>query len=1094
MKSLLLILGITLSQLLFTSCNNDEPQMLSNEEFNSLVDNFKTPTVENTVWTYYYWYNDNVSKEGITKDLESMKQAGIGTVFIGNINWQGKDGNVPILSEEWWGAMVHAVNEAHRIGIDVGVFNSPGWSQSGGPWIKPEMAMRYLTYSETKIEGGKNVNIILERPKTEFQPTKTIAFKTSKVENIDLRNLLKGATSNIANYDARNLCDNDKTTTVKINTDKYKEVVFEFELDKEITARQFTIKQASKLKCNGKLYAIVNGKDELIKEFEFDRSLLYINGGPNVGFNVYGELALALPEIKADKFELVLSDFENFATYGGGVSEIEISEVNISESPILDHFVEKQLGKMHPTDKANWDSYLWNQQQELSDKSLAVSEVIDITSNVDENGSLNWNAPEGDWTIQYFGMTPTGSTNLPAAPRGKGLEVDKMSKKHLAVHFDNFVGELLRRIPEESKSAFKYAILDSYETGSQNWTDNYGIKFEKKYGYSPIKYLPVLSGRIVGSVDESERFLWDLRRAIADDVAYEYVAGLREISHKYGLKTWLENYGHWGFPAEFMMYGGQSDMIGGEFWNEGTLGNIECKAASSTSHAYGKGRTSAEAFTAMKYPYLRHPARLKKRGDWAFTEGINHFVFHVFIHQPYEDKFPGVDAWFSTEFNRHNTWFGQAHNYIDYIRRTQYILQQGQYVADVCYFIGENTPIMTGRPYPEMPKGYSFDYINAEVILDRLTVEDGRLTLPDGMSYKVMVLPEFSTMRPNVLAKIEELVAQGATILGSAPTKSPSLENYPKCDDQIKSLASKLWNGMYTDGKFKNNYGEGMVYDGYDLQVVLEESGTEKDIVVENSNVLWTHRSMDGMDIYFLSNQSDKAINITPSFKIQGYKPQLWDAVSGKIRYLKEFTTERKRTLVPLKMEAQQSLILVFSNNVNDRIDKALANNAPEFKVLSEINGPYKVDFVNKKLGPKEIQIFNELNDLSKSTNEQIKYYSGTILYNSKFNLEKLPENDLYISFTDVAVMAEVKINGERVGGVWDKPYRLNITDFVKEGENELEVEVVNLWQNRLIKDQTLPEEDRLTWTSEEHVFEDKEPHKSGIIGSIKIEVVSYKD
>ncbi|MEN8202539.1 MAG: glycosyl hydrolase [Bacteroidota bacterium] len=1087
---LLLIFGTLCPLLLLNSCRKTEA--LSEEQFSSMISEFRIPSDDNRVWTYYYWYNDNVSKKGITKDLEAMKKAGIGTVFIGNINWMGKDGNVPVLSEEWWDCMVHTVNEGHRLGIDIGMFNSPGWSQSGGPWVKPEMAMRYLSFSETTFSGPGQVEVQLEKPNDEFQDTHTLAFRAPEAEQRDLRSLCKDIYSNPGLANTGDLIDNQQESAVLFY--KYTdELSFEFQLSEPITARQFTIAPASAIKCNCELYALVEGGEQLVSEFVFDRSLLFINGGPNVGPIVYGELAVSLPGTRSDHFRLLCKDIEVYEVYEEADSEIGFSEINISEAPVLDHYIEKQLGKMHPTDKVNWDSYLWEMQEAIDDRELVVNDVIDISDRVDAHGNLVWDVPEGAWTILRMGMTPTGTTNLPAAPRGKGYEVDKMNREHLETHFDHFVGEMIRRIPEESKPAFKYAIMDSYETGSQNWTDGYEVKFREKYGYDPVKYLPVLSGRIVGSVEESERFLWDLRRAIADDIAYEYVAGLREISHRYRLETWLENYGHWGFPSEFMMYGGQSDQIGGEFWNEGTLGNIECKAASSTSHVYGKGRTSAEAFTAMKYPYLRHPSRLKKRGDWAFTEGINHFVFHVYIHQPFEDRVPGMDAWFSTEFNRNNTWFGQLHHYTDYIRRAQHLLQQGQYVADVCYFIGEDTPIMTGRPWPEMPKGYSFDYINAEVILKRLEMKDGRFTLPDGMSYKVMVLPQLKTMRPEVLAKLEQLVKQGGVILGQRPERSPSLQNYPQCDAQVETLASRLWDGDYVDGKMIHRYGNGMVLDGNDIESVLAQSQVEKDVDAGDAPVLWTHRSMPGMEIYFITNQGDDEIEIEPSFRVTGLKPQLWDAVSGEIRHLGNYSDERGRTTVPLKMEGQRSWFVVFTNNGDAAIEPAAETNFPEFELLTGVEGPFDVDFVNKKLGPHETRPMETLTDLAQSPEEEIRFYSGCIVYNTSFHLDEVPEvGDLYINLGKVAVMAEVKLNGKSAGGVWDAPYRLKITELVQQGENRLEVEVANLWQNRLIRDQQLPEEERLTWTSEEHEFEDKEPHASGLLGPVRIEVVMH--
>jgi hypothetical protein len=831
------------------------------------------------------------------------------------------------------------------------------------------------------------------------------------------------------------------------------------------------------------LYAKVDGKEKLVSKFLFDRSKLTVNVGPIV----LGELAIALPETKSDKFKLICKNFV------GAQAKVSLSEVKISEAVVLDHFVEKQLGKMHPTPLPNWNSYVWEIQEAVSDKLLLVDQVLDISDKIDEHGNLVWDAPEGNWTVMRMGMTPTGTKNSPSAPQGKGYEIDKMNSELVQIHFDNFIGELLKRIPEESKSAFKYVIADSYEMGSQNWTDYFEVKFKEKYGYNPVKYLPVLSGRIVGSVEESERFLWDLRRAVADDVAYEYVGGLRKASEKHNLKTWLENYGHWGFPSEFMMYGGQSSLIAGEFWNEGTLGNIECKASSSTSHTYGKGRTSAEAFTAAYKSYLRHPAELKKRGDWSLTEGINHFVLHLYIQQPDDSRKPGMNAWFSTEFNRHNTWFSQANNYLDYLRRSQHILQQGQYAADVCYFIGESTPIMTGGRNPEIPKGYSYDYINAEVILDRLSVKDGKFVLPDNMSYNVMVLPPLTTMRPEVLAKIEQLVAQGGVILGSKPEKSPSMQNYPQCDEMVKDLGDKLWAGEYSEGKLANNYEQGKVLDGYELDEVLEMLQVEKDIETGDAPVLWTHRTMPGMEIYFITNQSDDEINIKPSFRVKGLKPQLWDAVTGEIRYLNEYTVENGRTIVPLQMEALRSWFVVFTNASNEIMMPAAGTNFPEVKVIAAVDNSFEVEFANKEIGPKQSVTFEKLTDWSKSLNEDIKYYSGSATYKTSFTLEALPENGkLYINLGEVAVMAEVKINGKEVGGVWIAPYRLNVSDFVMQGENQLEIEVVNLWRNRMIKDKKLPENEKYTWTVEEDIKENEEPHVSGLLGPVQIEAISY--
>jgi len=1078
--SLKFITGTILLAAFLYSCSNKT--CIPDEQFNSMIENFSTPSEDNTLWCYWYWINDDISKEGITKDLEAMKKAGIGAAFIGNINPAGIDGKVPLFSDEWWDCMVHAVAEGHRIGVDIGTFNCPGWSQSGGPWVKPDMAMRYLTYSETKISGPGEIKIALPEPKDEFQDTHTLAFRTPESEGRDLRSLAKNITTVPAIKDTKNLTDNNTSTSVVFETKQGTEVIFEFELKEPVTARQITISPASSIKCNCELFARINGQEKSVSTFLFDRSNLSINVGPIA----YGKLAVSIPETKSNNFKLVC---ENFA---GNIKEAGFSEINISEAAVLDRYIEKQLGKMHPTPTPKWNTYVWKTQKDINDKSLFINEVLDISDKVYDNGQLVWEVPDGKWSVMRIGMTPTGTMNSPSAPQGRGYEIDKMNSDLLKIHFDNYVGEFLKRIPEESKPAFKYVIADSYEMGSQNWTDDYEKKFKEKYGYDPVKYLPVISGRIVGSPEESERFLWDLRRGVADDIAYEYVGGLREVCEEHNLKTWLENYGHWGFPSEFMMYGGQSNLIGGEFWNEGTLGNIECKASSSTSHTYGKGRTSAEAFTASGKAYMRHPALLKKRGDWSFTEGINHFVLHLYIQQPDDNRVPGMNAWFSTEFNRHNTWFGQAHNYFDYLRRCQHMLQQGQYAADVCYFIGESAPIMTGGRNPEITNGYSYDYINAEVITERLSVSNGKFILPDGMSYRVMVLPSLETMRPEVLKKIGQLVEQGGVVLGPKPLKSPSLQNYPQCDNQLNNLASEMWGGEYFDGRMVNHYGKGMVLDGYDLNNVMGMLDVGKDLDAGDAPVLWTHRTMQGMDIYFITNQSDKEINIKPSFRVEGQKPQLWDAVTGEIRYLDDYSEADGRTVVPLKMEGLRSWFIIFTNADNGKIKKATKNNFPEFKILKIIEGPFNVNFINNDIGPAETQKFATLKDWSNSENKKIRYYSGTAIYNTTFNLDKLPkEGEFYLNLGNVAVMAQVKLNGQQAGGVWISPYRLNVTGILHEGENNMEIEVSNLWRNRLIKDKMLPEDERYTWTVVDDIRKGEEPHESGLLGPITVELIN---
>ncbi len=653
-------------------------------------------------------------------------------------------------------------------------------------------------------------------------------------------------------------------------------------------------------------------------------------------------------------------------------------------------------------------------------------------------------------------------------------------------HFDSFVGRIQQRIPLTERTSLKWVVADSYETGSQNWTDQMALAFQERYGYSPYPWLPAMSGRIVGSADQSDRFLWDLRRLVADRVAYQYVGGLREVSHKHGLKIWLENYGHWGFPSEFLMYGGQSDEIGGEFWNEGTLGNIECRAASSAAHIYGKNIVAAESFTAGGLTYMRYPAMLKKRGDWSFTEGINNTLLHVFITQPYEDRNPGVNTWFGTEFNRKNTWFFQGKAFFDYLRRCNFILRQGLPVNDVAYFIGEDAPKMTGVRDPELPIGYSYDYINAEVLLTRATISDGRLMLPDGMSYRLLVLPRLQTMRPVLLQKIAELTEAGLHILGPAPARSPSLQDFPSADRQVQQVAARLWGDTSGGARVMHRVGLGMVYAHVPIQEVLEQLQLAPDVSLADRQVLYAHRHSAEADYYFLTNQADSVISITPSFRMTGKTPEWWDAVDGSVRDLPEFTEENGVTKVPIRLEAGQSGFVVFK--ASTQRSKMYSSNFPVSKALIRLNDHWSVRFDTASRGPAGPVIFDSLVDWSVSNDSMIRLYSGSAVYTKTFRLGQVPQGDVFLNLGKVMVMAKIKINGIDVGSAWTAPYRVNIGKQLKKGLNKVEVEVVNTWVNRLIGDSRLEPSRRRTSLDMNPFNPASGYQSSGLLGPVVVE------
>jgi hypothetical protein len=873
----------------------------------SLEAGFVNPPDDTKPWCYWYWISDHISKEGITRDLEAMARVGIGEAFIGNIFLEDVPaGKVKVLSPEWWSLVEHAIREGGRTGVGIGLFNCPGWSQSGGPWIQPTETMRYLVASETRIRGPQRFTGKLPVPKEPFQDVAVLAFRAPRLDADWLGARAPRVTCVPADDGVGRLVDGDFATVLPFPDGAglgAHPFTVEFELAAPITVRSLQIVPAeAPFRAQCELQAVTtDGVYQTVRRFRCDRSNLSVN----VGFMPRGPVTVSFPAATAKAFRLVFTDVS-------GGRRPALAEVNLSGAARLEAFVEKQLGKMHPTPLPRWDTYLWPTQAEPDDPALVVppAEVRDLSRQLAPDGTLAWDVPAGDWIIQRLGMTPTGVKNSPASPEGQGLEVDKMNRALAQRHFDAFIGQVLMRVPAPDRQAFKRVVADSYEMGSQNWTDGFETQFRQHYGYDPKPWLPVLSGRLIGSADQSERFLWDLRRLIADRIATEYVGGLREACRAHGLGLWLENYGHWGFPSEFLKYGAESDRIGGEYWVTGELGSIELRAASSCANTYGRKFVSAESFTGGP-AYQNAPAALKARGDWAFCEGVNHYVLHVNIHQPWEDRRPGVNAWFGTEFNRHNTWFERSLAWVNYVRRCCWLLQQGNRVADVAYFIGEDAPKMTGVRQPELPPGRDFDYINAEVIETTLQVSHGRLALPQGPTYQVLVLPKWDTMRPEVLRKIRDLVAAGATVLGPPPARSPSLQGYPRCDDEVRKLAAELWGSATPGPAGERPFGQGRIVWGKSLSEVFASLNSRPDF--ESSTLLrFTHRRSGQTDIYFVANPKGEPLTTTAAFRVGEKAPEFWWPDSGRVEHPAVYDCADSVVRLPISFGPHGSVFVLF--------------------------------------------------------------------------------------------------------------------------------------------------------------------------------------
>ena len=1124
-----LILACMLCGLSF-SCTRDGSKA-------DLEQGFLDPPDSVKPWTYWFFYNDHISKEGIDLDLAAMKEADIGTALLfTHVSMGGNTGEVKALTDQWWDLVKYAIRRAGEEGIDIGLFNCFGWSQSGGPWNNNEQTMRHLLAPEIQVTGPAEISQSFPAPEGFFQDVRLLAFPTPAEDKNQILTDMASITGIPNAPDLQHLIDGDSATAFSFPEAALafgNSMVIDIRTNEPFHARSLRMHPSdNQFVVHCELLAKTSSGDfETIREFDFQRPP---GGGiMDIGPLHNGPASISFPTLESDHFKLIFKNFSYHAHFGRAGSQPGFREIEISGAYRLDHYVEKQLSKVFPMPLPMWDDYLWENSNPADDPALLipVNEVTDISDHL-ENGKLNWQVPEGEWTIMRICMVPTGAKNAPVLPEAEGPEIDKLSRE-LAFHqFEGFAGRIIREMPEEDRQSMKYLVIDSYEKGSQNWTDDLEIPFRETYGYDPIPYLPVLSGRAVGSAEQSERFMWDLRRLIADRVSFEYVGGLKEIANRHGLKLWVENYGHWGYPGEMLQYGGQADVVSGEFWTRGTLGSIELRAAASSAHTYGKNIVCAESFTSNAPHYVSHPWFFKLRGDWSFCEGVNLTLLTEYLHQAYTDRVPGVNAWFGTAFNRNNTWFFDMDSWVLYEKRCNFMLQQGLYVADLAYFIGEDAPKMAGILDPEPPKGYSYDLINGDVIRERLSIRDGRLTLPDGMSYKILVLPPLDNMRPELLEKIRDLVSAGGTVYGPPPTHSPSLQDYPDADEKVRELVKEIWQDC--DGKkiTSARLGEGGVFWGLSLDQALKELGTPRDVhLEEHPDILWIHRGTEDMDIYFLSNQGEETVWIDPVFRVKDKQPACWDAVTGSMHKTAAFEKQEQGTMVPLELGARESVFVVFREApelrdplravlkdgqdirpdimltdhgielyLSDNGSYSLASVSGKESLIAvtdipepiKVSGPWEVGF-SPGWGAPESTRLDQLINWAESSDQGIKYYSGKATYQNQIELPgSLFSQDyrLILDLGAVGNIATVRVNGVELGKFWHHPMEIDITGALRPGNNELEVEITSTLRNRLIGDARYPEQAK-TWLATDLRLTGKEELiPSGLIGPVKIKVI----
>lgn len=1070
---------------------------------------FQNPPDAARPWVYWYFMEGDMTREGMTADLEAMRKAGLGGGIFLEVDLGLPKGPVRYMSPEWRSMVGYAAREADRLGLALALGTGPGWCGSGGPWVTPDDAMQHLVASQTEVQGPARFDQALPKPKPRLP-----------------------------------------------------------------------------------YFGLGSLTPELRKQWE-----TYYRD----------ELVLAVPTTR-------------------------------SQIPDLD---EKALVYRAPfTSVPGVKPYLVESSNPA--KGVPPEKVLDLTKRF-RNGRLDWQVPPGRWTILRFGRTLTGATTRPAPAAGLGFETDKLEPAGIEHHLKTFIDAVVKETGPNRHPGRGLTTLhwDSWEMGAQNASAHFLEAFRRRRGYDPRPYLPVLAGKIVGSVRVSERFLWDLRQTAQEMVVQNHLGTIKRWGRKYGLVLDVEPYDM--NPTSDLYLGSVADVPMGEFWSKGYGYDSEFSVveAVSVGHTNGRPIIGAEAFTADdRDGWLQHPASMKAQGDWALAAGINRFVFHRYQHQPRENRYPGLTMGpYGVHWERTETWWDLVAPYHRYLTRSQQLLRQGLPVADILYLAPGGAPNVFLPPADatvgRLPdrRGHNFDGCAPETLL-AAKVKNHRIVFPGGMSYRLLVLPRTDTMTPRLLRKIAALVDAGATVVGRLPRRSPSLVDYPACDRQVQALAAKLqsrvvpdrypapppipletahwiWSpegepataapvGVRTfrkvfalppgrpiasaraaftaDNSFHLVVNGKPALEGYDfhhvqvadvtrslvpghneivaqatnegaapnpagligvVEVRFKDGGRlivatngawragptrAKDLgpwtmapwnlnpsvlprpdlypsYAETARILETklrtapdlsaaealryaHRKVGQADVYFVANRHEANWAGNATFRVAGKTPEWWDPMTGQTRPLPNFVPHANTTTVPLRLEALQSGFVVFRPSP---AKPKPVENFPTLHPVATLEGPWAVHFDPKFGGPKFV-VFPKLSDWKDNPAEPIRHYSGKAVYEKRFDAPYAGSGPYVLSLGDVKNIAAVRLNGQDLGTAWCAPWRLEIpARLLKRKANRLQITVANLWPNRLIGDAALPESQRLTHTTWNPYDANSPLQPSGLLGPVKI-------
>lgn len=1063
---------------------------------NDLLKNFQSPPAAAKPRVWWHWMNGNITKEGIQKDLDWMQRIGIG-------GFQNFDANLftPVvvpqklvfMTPAWKDAFKFTATVADQKGLEMAIAGSPGWSVTGGPWVTPADAMKKYVWTETLVKGGQTLSLKLTEPSNVvgkyqnvaiaeggfsgsfigekphyYEDGLVIAYKLPRPE-ISLHDLRPVVTSSGGNFSLHQLTDGDLNARFELPPMNVGEDMWiQYSFAEPQTFKAFSVAGASE-----SLLAEFNGGPENRKLKVSDDGLNFREiarvSGSTVPYNT-----VSFPPATARYWRLcveTLAPTPNLFLAMAGINAGEPKPEGIRIGEWVLHATER-IDQVE--DKAGFSP--WKESttyfQPAGLDAISSAQVLNLTAQLTPDGTLNWDAPPGDWSIIRLGYSLTGRQNHPASPEATGLEVDKLNpdavRRYINTYLDMYqdaTGGLM------GARGLQYMVLDSYEAGHMNWTQKFPEEFKQRRGYELWPWTPVLTGRIVNTAEDSEKFLWDFRKTIGELIAVNHYDVIGEALNQRRMKRYTESHeGGRIYLADGMDVKRNAEIPMSAMWTPGSLAGTteeevrseaDIRESASVANIYGKPIVAAESMTSVGRLFQEHPERLKRTADLELASGLNRYVIHTSVHQPLDDKKPGFSLGpFGQYFTRQETWAEQAKYWVDYLSRSCYLLQQGLNVADVLYYYGENTNItwICREKLPVIPAGVEFDFVNSSALLSAIKAKDGKLIAQSGNAYHVLMLDESATlMTLPVLKKIKELAESGIKIIGDKPRRSPSLADD---DAAFQQLAQSVWS--------RPNVGPQVQWL---IEPDVSVGGTEQ-------RILFRHRRTEEADIYWLNNRSAETTSAKISFRIQGKIPELWHPQTGTTHPV-SYTISAGRTEVYLDFSPWDAYFIIFKDQAKTNMATVPART--EEKVIS-LSGPWPVSFGDHRV------VWPALMSWPESSDAAIKYFSGTATYQTTFSVHPWRKGTQFmLDLGEVKNIAEIIVNGQHLGGVWKTPFRLNITGALKKGVNALEIRVTNTWVNRLIGDAQPETKNKTTFTTMPFYQANSPLVPAGLLGPVNV-------